>query len=243
MNQKAETMTASGSGQAEISIILPVLNEADRINEAIGHLRTLDTAAGMEIIVIDGDPDGGTVRAVRDRGVVTDAARCGRASQMNRGAALASGGVLLFLHADTLLPANALSLIRSTLQEDRTRAGAFDLAIESSRPIFRVTERYVALRTRLTRVPFGDQAIFIRRSYFDLMGGFREIPIMEDVDFMKRIRKRGDRISIVPAQVRTSSRRWDREGILYCTLRNWALQIGFALGVKPERLAQWYRHQ
>jgi rSAM/selenodomain-associated transferase 2 len=241
MKQAVEKTIPSGRIRAEISIILPVLNEADRINAAIGHLQALEASGKTEIIVVDGDPSGSTIREVGDRDVKTATSARGRAIQMNCGAALASGSVLIFLHADTMLPADAISLVRTTLRDPRVQAGAFGLGIASDRPIFRITERYVAIRTRLTRVPFGDQAIFIRRSYFDSLGGFREIPLMEDVDLMKRIRTRGDRISIIPAQVRTSARRWEREGILACTFRNWALQLAFALGVKPERLARWYK--
>jgi rSAM/selenodomain-associated transferase 2 len=241
MKQTVEKTISSGRTHAEISIILPVLNEADRINAAINHLRALHDAGNTEIIVVDGDPSGSTIRDVSDRGVKTVKSARGRAIQMNHGASLASGSVLLFLHVDTMLPANAVSLVRTALRDPRAQAGAFNLGIASTRPVFRITERYVALRTRLTRVPFGDQAIFIRRSCFDSLGGFREIPIMEDVDLMKRIRKRGERIVVVPAQVRTSARRWEREGILSCTFRNWALQLAFALGVKPERLARWYQ--
>jgi rSAM/selenodomain-associated transferase 2 len=240
MKQAVEKTIHSGPERAGISIILPVLDEADRINLAIGHLRALEANDGREIIVVDGDPSGSTIREVRDRGVKTATSARGRAIQMNHGAALASGSILLFLHADTMLPVGAVSLVRAALRDPRVQAGAFNLGIASDRPIFRITEQYVALRTRLTRIPFGDQAIFIRRSYFDFIGGFREIPVMEDVDLMKRIRTRGDRISIIPAQVRTSARRWEREGILSCTFRNWSLQLAFALGVKPEKLARWY---
>jgi GT2 family glycosyltransferase len=125
----------------------------------------------------------------------------------------------------------------------RYAAGAFDLGIRTERKIFRITERYVALRSRLTRVPFGDQAIFIRRDYFEHIGGYSNIPIMEDVDLMRRIRKKGDRICIIPEKVMTSARRWEKEGVLCATLRNWMLQSSYALGVPPERLAKYYRSQ
>jgi hypothetical protein len=127
------------------------------------------------------------------------------------------------------------------MEDNRFVAGAFDLGIRTDRKIFRITERYVALRTRLTRIPFGDQAIFVRREYFERIGGFKPFPIMEDVEFMARIGKRGDRICIIPDKVTTSDRRWTREGILFCTLRNWSLQLLYALGVGPERLAKFYR--
>ena len=224
-----------------ISIILPVLNEVARINQAISRLRGLRPGPAIEIIVVDGDPRGGTVKAIRDRQVKTTISEEGRARQMNRGASLASGNILLFLHVDTFLPADALVRVKKAMADGRQVAGAFDLGIRTERRIFRITEKYAALRTRLTRVPFGDQAIFIRKDYFNSIGGYKDIPLMEDVELMRRIRKAGDAIFIIPEQVMTSARRWEKEGILYCTLRNWALQLSYVLGVPPERLAKWYK--
>lgn len=224
-----------------ISIVIPVLNEAAGINETIANLRRSAAAGESEIIVVDGDPSGGTVYAVEDDSVRRIISAQGRAAQMNRGAEAASGDILLFLHADTRLPGNALPLIRESMGNGRFVAGAFDLGFDTKRSIFRVTESYVFFRTRLTRVPFGDQAIFIRSDYFRHLGGYREVPIMEDVDLMKRIRRKGGRIRIIPEKVSTSPRRYEREGVLACTFRNWALQMLFALGVSPERLAKRYR--
>lgn len=226
---------------ADLSIILPVLNEAEHINGVIEHLRVLDPDHCSEIIVIDGDPQGSTIRAIEDRGVRKLISVRGRARQMNKGATAASGKILLFLHADTRLPGNALALLISAMRDRRFVAGAFDLGFGTPRTIFRITERYVFLRTRLTRIPFGDQAIFVRKEYFSTMGGFHDIPIMEDVELMKRIRKKGDRIIIIPNKVMTSPRRYEKEGILYCTFRNWTLQLLYALGASPERLVKWYR--
>jgi rSAM/selenodomain-associated transferase 2 len=222
-----------------ISVIVPVLNEAHAINGIIDHLRRQDPA--IEVIVIDGDPAGGTIRCIVDPRTVTAAGAPGRASQMNRGAAMAKGGILLFLHADTLLPPGALGLVRACLADERIIGGAFDLGIASPRWFFRVTERYVACRTRLTRIPFGDQAVFLRRGYFTSLGGYADIPIMEDVELMSRVRRQGGRIAIIAAKVMTSPRRWEREGVLYATLRNWTLQLLYCCGVPPERLARFYR--
>jgi rSAM/selenodomain-associated transferase 2 len=224
-----------------LSLVIPVLNEADTINETIHHIREMDADRRVEIIVVDSDPAGSTISAIKDEGVRTVAAEKGRARQMNRGAAIASGDVLLFLHADTRLPPNAFGMIRSKMDGKRHVGGAFDLGFDTKRTIFRITESYVHLRTRLTRIPFGDQAIFIRRDYFEQLGGYREIPILEDVELMKRIRKRGDAIGIIPAKVLTSVRRYEQEGVLYATLRNWLLQISYALGMSPDRLAKWYK--
>lgn len=224
-----------------LSIIIPVLNEAENINSLISHLRALGPSGENEIIVVDGSADSGTIKAIEDTKTVTAASEPGRGVQMNRGASLAHGDVLLFLHADTLLPPDAFELIKNALVDVRFVGGAFDLGIGSEKKIFRITERYVALRTRLTRVPFGDQAVFLKREYFEKIGGYRPIPIMEDVELMSRIRKRGDRICVIPEKVMTSVRRWEKEGVFRSTLRNWMLQLLYAIGVPPERLARFYR--
>lgn len=229
------------SPSVELSVIIPVLNEAEGINDTISRLQALAGERCIELIIVDGDPAGSTIKAIPDGTAMKLIAERGRARQMNAGASCASGTVLLFLHADSILPKNAFQLIFSAIYDARINAGAFGLGIASERAVFRITERYAAVRTRLTRIPFGDQAIFLRRDYFNKLGGYSEIPLMEDVDLMKRIRKRGDRIAILPEKVLTSVRRWEREGILYCTCRNWVLQILYSLGVSPMRLARWYR--
>lgn len=160
---------------------------------------------------------------------------------MNEGAALAKGNILLFLHVDTLLPRDALRLIWSAMEVNRFVAGAFDLGIESSKPVFRIIERAASLRSRITRIPFGDQAIFVRKDYFMQIGGYGEIPVMEDVEIMDRIKKQGGQIFIIPRRARTASRRWEKEGIVRCTLRNWTLQILYFLGISPHKLARFYK--
>jgi len=206
----------------------------------ISHLRSLPRSGDVEIIVVDGDREGSTISAITDGAVIAILSEKGRARQMNHGARTASGGILLFLHADAMLPNDALLRIGSAMKNPLFGAGAFELGIASQKRIFRITEKYVALRTRFTRVPFGDQALFFRKSYFELIGGFEDIPLMEDVELMRRIRRRKDRICIIPEKVIVSPRRWEREGIFYCTLRNWFLQVLYAGGVSPERLAKWY---
>jgi rSAM/selenodomain-associated transferase 2 len=224
-----------------VSIVMPVLNETGVIRQSLDRLRDARAGGLAELIVVDGDLRGSTVGAIGEGDVVKALSEKGRARQMNYGAKQASGEVLLFLHADTFLPQNAVELVRAVMNDDRVVAGAFDLGIDSSRVIYRITEKYVALRTRLTRAPFGDQAIFIRRKYFEELGGYREIPVMEDVELMRRIRKRGDRIRIIPEMARTSPRRYENEGVLSCTARNMTLQLLYACGISPERLARWYR--
>ena len=228
-------------GLPAVSLIIPVLNEAENISEIIQHIRELDADGAVEIIVVDGDPEGSTINTIKDEGVRTVISEKGRARQMNRGAALATSDILLFLHADTFLPSNAFALIQAAMNDKSFVGGAFDLGFNTRRRIFKITEIYVFLRTRLTKMPFGDQAIFIRHHHFEQLGGYRDIPIMEDVELMKCIRKRGDRIQIIPEKVRTSARRYEQEGIVHTTIRNWMLQLQYALGVSPERLVRWYK--
>ena len=228
-------------GKTSLSIIVPVLNEEDIINDVIDRLRGLDGASRTEIIVVDCGPDHRTLKAITSQNVVKVRSPRGRGRQMNEGSGHAKGEILLFLHADTELPLNARALIENAMQDGQHAAGAFDLAIKSRRTVFRIIEFLASLRSRITRVPFGDQAIFIRKDYFSVIGGYRDMPIMEDVEIMKRIRKRGDRIVILPDRVTTSPRRWEKEGIVRCTLRNWLLQTLYPLGVPAHTLARFYK--
>lgn len=227
--------------ELSISVIIPVLHETSGIDRIIRHIRSLEHGASVEIVVVDGDPEGSTVNAIKDPLVSKAFSGQGRSIQMNHGAALSSGQVILFLHADTFLPRDAFVLIREAMKDRTVNAGAFELGIDSDRWCFRLTEAYVRLRTRLTKVPFGDQAIFIRKDFFNTIGRYRLIPLMEDVDLMRRVKGCSRRIAIVPRKVSTSARRWEKEGILFCTIRNFALQLLFLFGVRPERLARWYK--
>jgi len=225
-----------------VSIIVPVLNESAGINDLVAHIRATDTERISEIIVVDGSADGETLRAIQDSSVVRVKSDKGRAKQMNEGARAARGSILLFLHADTELPEAGLSLIATAMDRNRFAAGgAFDLGIKSARPAFRLIESMASLRSRITRVPFGDQALFMRSEYFRAIGGYRDIPLMEDVEIMRRIRKKGNKICIIPHKVLTSPRRWEKDGILCCTVRNWLLQLLYCLGAAPSRLARWYK--
>lgn len=222
------------------SFIIPVLNEASLINNMVQHLHQLSLQYDSEIIVVDGDAEATTLRYIQEKQVKKEVSPKGRGTQMNKGASIAGGDVFLFLHTDTELPADALGLISSVLEEPVCGGGAFDLGIKSDRFIFRLIEKIVSLRSRITNIPYGDQAIFIRREVFKQLGGYREIPIMEDVEIMRRMKKTGYTVRIIPEKVWTSPRRWDREGVLYCTLRNWTLMTLYLLGWDPEKLAKYY---
>ncbi|AOY59889.1 TIGR04283 family arsenosugar biosynthesis glycosyltransferase [Desulfococcus multivorans] len=224
-----------------VSIVIPVFHEAHIINPLVGHLLRMPFAGKREIIVVDGAASGDSLRAIRDPRAVKLRSTRGRAVQMNTGARHATGDILLFLHADTRLPDDGLERIIEALQAKDFVGGAFDLAIDSPRPCFRWIEKAASRRSRITRIPYGDQAIFIRKAYFLRHGGFAAIPIMEDVELMRRIRRRGDRIILLPHRVTTSARRWERTGVCRNTLRNWMLLILYHAGVAPERLSLFYR--
>jgi rSAM/selenodomain-associated transferase 2 len=223
-----------------VSVIVPVLGEAHQLASLIDHLFRIADGKPVEIIVVDGSPDGESIKAVSRQGATLLTAPAGRARQMNAGAAAARGAYLLFLHADTLLPPGAFRRIEETLSEGNCVAGAFDLRYNSTRLSMRFIARVACLRSRLTRIPYGDQAQFFRRDYFEKLCGFADIPLMEDVEIMRRIKDRGDCISILPEAVVTSARRQEKEGILYCTLRNWVIVSLYFMGVPPERLIRFY---
>lgn len=193
------------------------------------------------MIVVDGDRHGTTLNAIRDPRVLKVRSPAGRGVQMNAGAGRASGELLLFLHVDTALPPGGVDTLLAAMAAGNRVGGAFNLGIESDRPALRLIERVGGLRSRITRLPYGDQAIFIRKPVFQQLGGFSEIPLMEDVDLMRRVRHRGWPILILDPKVRTSPRRWEREGIFYGTLRNWTLISLYLMGVSPHRLARHYR--
>lgn len=229
------------SSKCRISIVISVLDEPEDINLAIEKVLCQQSDEDFEIIAVDGDPNGETINAIFHMDVITAVSEKGRAKQMNAGADLAKGEILLFLHADTELPPLALEKISRTLEDDRYVGGAFDLGIDSDNFWIKVIAARARIRSRLTRIPYGDQAIFVRKRYFEEIGGFKDLPFLEDVELMRRIKKRGDKIFILRDQVKTSARRWEKEGILYTTLRNMLVVSLYRLGVSPHRLARYYR--
>jgi rSAM/selenodomain-associated transferase 2 len=225
----------------KFSVIIPVLGEANVINHLIAQLQAQNRYEDCQIIVVDGSPEGNTIKAIVNHDVDCIRSARGRAFQMNAGAETATGEILIFLHADTQLPTDALDRIERVMTDNTYVAGAFDLAIDSPRWIYRVISTVASLRSRMTRIPYGDQAIFIRRDAFLRLGGYPAMPIMEDVAFMRLIKKAGYKIRILPQRVATSARRWEEEGLLYTTLRNWALLAAYYWGVPAERLVKYYR--
>jgi rSAM/selenodomain-associated transferase 2 len=230
----------------EISIIIPVFNESETIQRTLEHLAFQSVGKAVEVVVVDADPQKRTLKIIDlestpDLVLKTDTSVMGRGLQMNKGAELASGPILLFLHADTFLPAGGMDAILSTLQDPDIIGGAFDLGIRSSKWGYRIIEKVATARSRITRLPYGDQAIFLRRDYFHKIGGFRIIPIMEDVDIMRRIKRRGNTIEIIRKRVQTDPRRWEKEGLVLGTLRNWMLMSLYLMGVSPHTLGKYYK--
>jgi len=226
-----------------ISVIIPVYREGKLINRTIDRLKSSAwrMLSLVEIIVVDGDPGKSTLKVINDPDVIKKESVPGRGVQMNTGVRAATADVLLFLHADTILPANAFNTILDVCRDKAIVAGAFDLVIAGQHPGFRLIEKTATLRSRITRIPFGDQAIFIKANSFHRLGGYKPIALMEDVDIMLRIRQRGHRIRFISDPVVTSARRWKKEGMIYTTIRNWILQLLFYLGVSPEKLKNYYR--
>jgi rSAM/selenodomain-associated transferase 2 len=225
----------------KFSIVVPVFHEKERINDLIESLNHLDSDKNIEIIVVDGSQKRDTLRAIHSNQIVKISSGKGRAIQMNAGAFIAKGEILIFLHADTELPIQALKKIHSLIERREYVGGAFDLSIKSDKLIYKAIGILSSLRSRLNRIPFGDQAIFIRKEYFNQIGGYKEIPLMEDVELMRRIKKSKKKIWIFYDRVMTSPRRWEKEGVIHCTLRDWVLQALYFLGVSPYRLAKYYK--
>lgn len=220
-----------------ISIIIPTLDEQEAITESLGRLSEIP---GTESIVVDGGSTDATLQAASSFGVRILRTPVGRARQMNAGAAAAGGDILLFLHADTKLPYGFADSVRHVLSDPDVAAGAFKLKIAAAGLKFRIVEWLVYCRSILSRMPYGDQALFLTAETFQAVGGFPDLPIMEDFEFVRRLRRKG-RIRTVPQEATTSARRWQRVGVFKTTLVNRIIILGFRLGIDPERLAAWYR--
>lgn len=224
----------------KISVIVPVLHESGIINDLVLHLRSIEEGKEIEILVVDGSDDQDTIEIIDDPDVIKLISQAGRGTQMNIGAKKAKGGILVFLHADTRLPSNAFDLIEDTLSDENLSAGAFTLALDRAPLYLRSMVPINNLRGRLTRIPYGDQAIFMKKETFLGIGGYREIRIMEDLDLMRRMKRSGLKVKILEEKVRTSSRRFSKNGPLRTVFINIFLIFLFHLGVDNERLARIY---
>jgi rSAM/selenodomain-associated transferase 2 len=219
-----------------LSVIIPTLNEERCIAATLRRAR----AAGVrEIIVVDGGSVDGTRAVAEELADLVLSAPRGRAAQMNAGAARASGAILLFLHADTLVPDGFAQAVGAACREPGVIGGRFDVMLTPSSPLLRLTGELMNWRSRLSRIATGDQGIFIRRDVFERLGGYADIPLMEDIDLSRRM-KRAGRIACLPQRVTTSARRWQAQGVVRTILLMWSLRTLYFFGVSPSRLRRLY---
>lgn len=222
----------------KLSIVIPVLNEASRIAGSLDSWQEL-RGQGVEVIVVDGGSHDASLSIARGRVDHLLTSPAGRARQMNTGAAVAQGEVILFLHVDTNLPSAAPVLIQAALANGDAQWGRFDVRLSGGYVIFRLIERMMNWRSCLTGIVTGDQAMFVRRRLYEAVGGFPDIPLMEDIAISRRLKKRSRPVCLsVP--VVTSSRRWEQNGIVRTVLLMWWLRLAYFVGVSPRRLAAKY---
>ena len=228
-----------GNGAERLSVIVPTLNEAERIEPLLSGLSAL-RRQGHEVIVVDGGSSDDTAQLAEGKADHVMTVPRGRARQMNAGADQTQGGVLLFLHADTVLPEDAARLILSGLAETGRAWGRFDVVIDGRHPLLPVIAWFMNRRSRLTGIATGDQAIFVRRALFQSLGGFPEQPLMEDIELCKRLLRTGPPLCL-PQRVVTSGRRWETRGVWRTMMLMWRLRWLYWRGVPAERLAGMYR--
>jgi uncharacterized protein len=222
-----------------ISVIIPTLDEAAYLSRTLACLVGVDN---LEIIVVDGGSRDETIAIAAAHGAVVLTAPRGRARQMNAGAAAARGELLLFLHADTRLPPGFAIEARRQLACPRVAAGAFRLTISGQQRGLRLVAQLANWRATALQMPYGDQALFLHTSLFKEIGGFPDLPLMEDFALIRTLRRRG-RIVIAPLTVVTSGRRWQQQGLIRTTLRNQIIILAYLFGCSPHRLALWYRRE
>jgi rSAM/selenodomain-associated transferase 2 len=223
---------------ARLSIIVPVLNEADHIVPALQALMPL-RARGAELIVVDGGSTDDTVARATPLATFVIASPRSRAVQMNAGAAIASADVLLFLHADTRLPPDADRLVLDSLAQSRRAWGRFDVTIEGAHPLLPLVTASMNIRSRLTGITTGDQAMFMRREAFVAAGGFPEIALMEDITFARNLKRVSPPLSL-RTRVTTSGRRWEQRGVVRTIILMWRLRLSYFFGATPDALARRY---
>lgn len=222
----------------KISIIIPVLNEEKTLSSLLDRLQSFADSK-HEVIVVDGGSFDNSLFIAQASATTVIVSKPGRAVQMNSGAEVATGDVFLFLHVDTVLPESASSAILSSCIHDNCW-GRFDVRLSSDKFVYRLIESLINLRSRLTSIATGDQALFIKRDLFNQLNGFPEIALMEDVAFSKRLKKHAAPVCLRD-RVITSSRRWETKGVVATVLLMWKLRLYYFFGVSPDRLKKMYR--
>ena len=231
-------MATVAANNSRLSIIIPALNEEGRIQSTLEPLQSL-RLKGHEIIVVDGGSHDTTISRCAPLADHVLQSPPGRATQMQAGAAVSSGDILWFLHADSSVPGQADRHINESLADANADWGRFDISLDDNHPLLRCVAWFMNQRSQLTGIATGDQGIFIRRSLFDEIGGFPDVPLMEDIRISRSLKKHG-RPCRVKARLGTSSRRWKTHGISRTILTMWSLRLAHFAGVSPERLARYY---
>jgi rSAM/selenodomain-associated transferase 2 len=222
-----------------LTIVIPTLNEAARIVAQLQSLRGL-RSQGVEVIVADGGSTDRTERLARPGADAVLVSPRGRARQMNHGASEAHGDVLLFLHADTTLPADAIEAIETALKDPQALWGRFDVCIDGDSPLLQWVAWMMNQRSRATGIATGDHAMFVRREVFQRLGGFPQQPLMEDIELSKRLRKLARPVALRQRAI-TSGRRWERNGVWRTIVLMWVLRALYWIGMPADRLARMYR--
>lgn len=234
----AARMTAPA--HPRVGIVVPVLNEASTLPDLLAQLQALrNSDYAVDIVVVDGGSEDGSAELVSAADLQLLCSACGRARQMNAGAAAVDGDILLFLHADTELPAHALDSVRRAVAAG-AHWGRFDVRIDGRARLLRMVATLMNLRSRLSGIATGDQAMFVRRDSFERVGGFPDQPLMEDIELSRRLLRLG-RPACLRLRVRTSGRRWERRGVWRTILLMWRLRWAYWRGASPDVLARAYR--
>ncbi len=218
-----------------LSVVIPALDEGGRIEEALASA----SAPGVEVLVVDGGSRDDTADRARGRGARVLVSPPGRARQLDAGARAAGGDVLLFLHADTRLAPGYDAAVTRAMADPAVAGGAFRFRFDRRSVALRVVEWGARLRVALLRMPYGDQAIFVRRRVLDALGGVPQVPIFEDLDLVRAIRRAG-RLALLPLPATTSARRYEAGGVLRTMLRNWVAAAAWLAGADRARVAAWY---
>jgi rSAM/selenodomain-associated transferase 2 len=221
-----------------VAVIVPVFNEAQLLPEKLTSLKALNTD---ELIFIDGGSTDGTKQLLEASGVLWFTGAKGRAAQMNVGAGKCKSDVVLFVHIDTEIDENNISAIRTVMCQSDKVGGRFDICLSGHYPAYRMISWFINIRSRWSKISTGDQALFVRRAVFQQMGGFADLPLMEDVDFSTRLKRKGS-IACLRQRVTTSSRRWQQHGIIRTILLMWKLRFLYWLGTPADKLAAMYRN-
>ncbi len=222
---------------SSVGIIIPLLNESGNLPGLLADLHGLHGIA--QIIFVDGGSTDDTVSLLRNAGVDWLRSSRGRAQQMNAGAAKLNSDILLFLHADTRLSSGNVKAVEEVMRDPGVAGGRFNVRLSGRRPAFRIIELFINLRSRLTKISTGDQAIFVRREIFERLGGFPDQPLMEDVAFSRRLKREG-KIACLSGKLVTSSRRWESHGVLRTVLLMWWLRLRYRFGADPAELKRRY---